>query len=144
MLRRPLALLMLASALAFAAGCGGDDDDTQSATTGGTTTTTATIPTTATAPDDAATAPAVANAADLDSKPRIATPKGSPPSTLVVGAPPRVRSRSCRATSSAAGTAPPRASRPRSRWTGRCRPPPTRPPARSGTRTRSGIWGKSR
>lgn len=78
--------VLAALALALvAAGCGSDGskDKATSAAGGAPPTTTAAPATTTTAAPAAAGAVPVANAKDLKSKPRIARPSGSPPSTLV-------------------------------------------------------------
>jgi peptidylprolyl isomerase len=81
----PVRLLAPLAALALlAAGCGDDNKDSGSASTG---TNSATTPaaTTTTTPAQATNgeAPAVANAGDLSSKPKIAKPAGDPPTALV-------------------------------------------------------------
>jgi FKBP-type peptidyl-prolyl cis-trans isomerase len=87
----PVRLLAPLAALALlAAGCGGDDKDagsastaTDSATTPASTATTPASTVTAAPQATTGEAPAVANAKDLSSKPRIATPAGDPPTALV-------------------------------------------------------------
>lgn len=79
------ALALLGLALA-AAGCGSDDSKDKATAAGGSapaTTKAAPATTAAAAAPAAAGAVPVANAKNLDSKPRIARPSGSPPSTLV-------------------------------------------------------------
>ncbi|MCW2990544.1 MAG: peptidylprolyl isomerase FKBP-type [Solirubrobacterales bacterium] len=75
-------LAPLAAVALFAAGCGSDNKDTNSASTG---TNAATTPAATTTQAQATTgqAPAVSNAADLKSKPKIATPGGDPPTELI-------------------------------------------------------------
>jgi peptidylprolyl isomerase len=80
-----LVALALGAATFAAAGCGSSDDEEANTTSGSATTTTSTTDTsdtTAPAPD-VASVPAVSHASDLEQKPTIAKPAGSPPATLV-------------------------------------------------------------
>jgi peptidylprolyl isomerase len=83
MLRTRLPLLIFAVFAIAGVGCGSNDKASTPSTGQATGATTTTATTVAAAPDDASTAPAVANAKNLHEKPQVARPKGSPPSTLV-------------------------------------------------------------
>jgi peptidylprolyl isomerase len=94
----PVRLLAPLAALALvAAGCGDDKKDSGSASTGTNSATTPAETTTAAATATSGEAPAVPNAKDLKSKPKIAKPGGDPPTSLikkdlVVGKGPAIKS----------------------------------------------------
>jgi peptidylprolyl isomerase len=99
MLRTRLMPLLLAAVALAAAGCGSSDKKSSAASSAAASTTAAsttaasapaatdTAPATTTdaapPPDPASTAPKVSNAADLQQKPKIERPSGSPPDVLV-------------------------------------------------------------
>jgi peptidylprolyl isomerase len=79
---RSLALLLAALAL-LAAGCGGDDDKDKSASTPAPAETTPAPTETETTAAEPGGAVAVSNAKDLSSKPKLGTPEGDPPASLI-------------------------------------------------------------